>query len=73
MYRAVFIYLFIFLIIQIFNETFSGTVSVMLNNGTVANNELVTAWEDVVVPSLRYCSDICMEGMRKILKNLELG
>ena len=45
----------------------------MLNDGMVMNNELVTAWEDVVVPSLCYCSDICKEGMRKILKNMKLG
>jgi len=39
----------------------------------VVNNELVTAWEDEVVPSLGYSSDIWMEGMRKFLKNLKLG
>jgi hypothetical protein len=43
------IYLF-FTYIQFFNETASGTVSVMLNDGMVVNNELVTAGEDVVVP-----------------------
>ena len=70
------LYLFIclfFYYVQIFNETISGTVSVMLNDGMVVNNELVTTWAYVVVPSLGYCSDICKEGMRKILKNLKLG
>jgi hypothetical protein len=64
---------YFFTYVQICNETFGGTVSVMLNDGMVVNNELVTAWEYVVVPSLGYCSDICKEGMRKILKNLKLG
>ena len=41
------LYLFIclfFYYVQIFNETISGTVSVMLNDGMVVNNELVTTW-----------------------------
>jgi hypothetical protein len=51
----------------------SGTVSAMLIDGMVVDNELVATWEYVVCLDLGYCSDICMEEIRKILKNLKLG
>jgi hypothetical protein len=36
-------------------------------------NELRKIWKDAIVPKVRHCPGICLEGLRKATKSLKLA